>query len=289
MEKIKNSRTGSFIAAALIYIIAACIGAVIYLALPFSFWLNLLIADVAATVFVFIFSLIFRNASVYDPYWSVQPVIILGMFAAYDGVNLTTLFPLIAVAFWGIRLTANWAYTFKGFTHEDWRYELLRKRTGRLYPIVNFVGIHMVPTLIVYGCTLPAVFLFKTPGAAVRPICLIFFLLSIGAALLQLFSDVQMHRYHSEGKRGINDSGLWKYARHPNYLGEILMWWGVGLYSVLAMMDKWYLLIGALANTVLFFTVSIPMMEERQSSKRGYFEYKKRTRLLVPIKKYVER
>ena len=54
------------------------------------------------------------------------------------------------------------------------------------------------------------------------------------------------------------------------------------------MMDNWYLLAGALANTVLFFTVSIPMMEERQAKKRGYFEYKKRTRLLVPIKKHIK-
>ncbi|MBR7080268.1 MAG: hypothetical protein IKI40_07080, partial [Treponema sp.] len=39
----------------------------------FSYLISLLIADVLATVIVFVFSLIFKNASVYDPYWSVQP------------------------------------------------------------------------------------------------------------------------------------------------------------------------------------------------------------------------
>ena len=287
MEKIKNSRTASFIAAALIYIIAACVGVAVYMALKFDFWLSLLIADVAATVVTFIFSLIFRNASVYDPYWSVQPIVILALYSAYDGLTLTTLLPLIAVCFWGVRLTANWAYTFRGFCREDWRYEMLREKTGRLYPLVNFFGIHLVPTLIVYACTLPAVFLYKLPGAALRPICLIFFALSLGSAVLQLVADVQMHRFHKEGKRGINSTGLWKYARHPNYLGEILMWWGIGLYCVFAMMDRWYLLAGALANTVLFLAASIPMMEKRQAKKRGYKEYKKRTRLLLPIKKSI--
>lgn len=284
MEKIKSSRAASFVAAALIYIIAAAVGVAVYMALPFEFWLNLLIADVAATAVTFIFSLIMKNASVYDPYWSVQPMVILALFAAYRGVSWPSLFPLTAVVFWGVRLTANWAYSFRGFDHEDWRYELLRERTGKLYPLVNFFGIHMTPTLIVYACTLPAVFLFKTE-CALRPICLVFFLVSIGAAVLQLVADVQMHKFHRSGKRGINDTGLWKYARHPNYLGEILMWWGIGLYSVFAMMDKWYLLAGALLNTLLFVFVSIPMMEERQSKKPGFKAYKKRTRLLLPIKK----
>lgn len=286
MERIKSSRTASFIAALLIYVAAACAGIAVYMALPLVFWLRLLIADAAATVIVFAFSLIFKNASVYDPYWSVQPIVILALFSVRDGVDLTTLFPLIAVCFWGVRLTANWAYSFRGFCREDWRYVMLRERTGKLYPIVNFIGIHMVPTLIVYACTLPAVFLYKTPTAAVRPICFPFILLSMGAVVLQLVSDSQMHRYHNSGMRGILDTGLWGRARHPNYLGEILMWWGIGLYSVFAMMDKWYLLIGALINTVLFFTVSIPMMEERQSRKTGYFEYKKRTHLLFPFKKH---
>lgn len=287
MEKIKSSRALSFIAAAVIYALAAAAGAAVYFALPFPFWLSLLIADIAATAVVFVFSLIFKNASVYDPYWSVQPIVILVFFTIWDGYDFTTLLPLIAVIFWGVRLTANWAYSFKGFSHEDWRYVLLREKTGKLYPLVNFFGIHLIPTLVVYACTLPAVFLHKSI-AFFRPICGIFILLSICGAVLQLVSDTQMHRYHNNGGRGLLDEGLWKFARHPNYLGEILMWWGIGLYSVFAMMDRWYLLAGALLNTLLFVFVSIPMMEKREASKRGFEDYKRRTRLLLPIKKRVK-
>ena len=73
---MKQNRAFSFIAVALVYILAAAVGIVTYLFLPFSAWLNLLIADTVATIFTFIFSLIFKNASVYDPYWSVQPIVI---------------------------------------------------------------------------------------------------------------------------------------------------------------------------------------------------------------------
>lgn len=284
MEKIKNSRAYSFVCVALIYVVAAAVGAALYLALPYHFAASLLIADAAATVVTFIFSLVFKNASVYDPYWSVQPMVILALFTSKNGVTILTLLPLVAVFFWGIRLTANWAYSFRGLNKEDWRYVMLKEKTGRLYPFVNFIGIHMIPTVIVWACVLPAAFLFKEE-AQINAGCIVFFLVSIGAACLQLVSDVQMHRYHARGQRGILRDGLWKNARHPNYLGEILMWWGVGLYAVCAMPNRWYLLAGALANTVLFLTVSIPMMEERQSKKPGWEEYKRSTRVLLPIGK----
>ena len=202
MEKIKSSRVLSFIAVGVIYLIAACAGAAVFFALPFPFWLSLLIADIAATVVVFAFSLLFKNSSVYDPYWSVQPIVILVLCTVRLGFGLAQLLPLVAVTFWGLRLTINWAYSFRGFTVEDWRYVELRKSSGRAFQLVNFFGIHLVPTLIVYACTLPAVFLYYEE-AYFRPICAPFFLISIGAVVLQLVSDTQMHRYHGAGGRGL--------------------------------------------------------------------------------------
>lgn len=49
--------------------------------------------------------------------------------------------------------------------------------------------------------------------------------------------------------------------------------------------NAWYLIAGAVANTVLFLAVSIPMADKRQSRKDGFAEYKKQTRMLLPIKK----
>ncbi|MBR2432490.1 MAG: DUF1295 domain-containing protein, partial [Clostridia bacterium] len=64
------------------------------------------------------------------------------------------------------------------------------------------------------------------------------------------------------------------------------MWWGIGLSSVFAISDMPYLLCGALLNTVLFLTVSIPMADKRQSRKPGFEEYKSQTRMLLPVKKF---
>lgn len=284
MRSLKQNRTVSFIVITLVYILATVLGVLVYRALSYPFWLSLLIADVVATVATFLFSLILKNASVYDPYWSVQPPVILALFAYGKSLTALGVLLLIAVFFWAIRLTANWAYTFGDLTHEDWRYRMLREKTGAFYPVINFLGIHMVPTLVVYACVLPAVYALRE-GLVANAVSVLCLCLSLFAAVMQGVADIQMHKFRKNRDGAFNRHGLWKYSRHPNYLGEILMWWGVGLAVLCAAPEAFYLLAGATANTVLFLTVSIPLAEGRQSRKEGYREYKKQTRMLLPIKK----
>jgi len=282
--KRRPDRAQSFLIVGLIYLLAAALGILLFKALPFAPWLSLLIADVAATAFVFVFSLIFGNASVYDPYWSVQPIVIAAAACAFCGLSPLGLLLLIAICVWGVRLTANWVYTFRGLEHQDWRYTMLREKNGAFYPAVNFFGIHLFPTLVVYLCMLPAVFAIRE-NPAFNPLCAVFFVTALLSAALQLAADIQMQRFRASGSGGLIRTGLWRYARHPNYLGEITMWWSVGLMAVCAMPERWYLLAGALVNTLMFLFASIPMAEKRQSRKPGYTEYKAATRMLLPIKK----
>ena len=284
MKRFKQNRAASFAAVALVYLISAAIGIITFNLLTLPIWLSLLCADMAATVATFIFSIIFANASVYDPYWSVQPPVILAAFAMKNKPTTLGILLIIAVFFWAIRLTANWAYTFKGLEHQDWRYTMLKEKTGVFYPIINFVGIHSVPTLVVYGCTLPAVYAI-TAKLTATPLSIIFICLSLCAATVQGIADIQMHKFRKHPNGSFIRVGLWKYSRHPNYLGEIMMWWGVALAVVCAAPDLWYLCAGAVANTVLFLAVSIPMADGKQSKKDGFEEYKKETRMLLPIRK----
>ena len=265
---------------------AAAAGIVLFHFLSGQFWLRLLIADVVSTVIVFIFSCVFDNASVYDPYWSVQPIVIILALAFTNDLNPLRILLIFVICLWGIRLTANWAVNFYGLGYEDWRYRLYKKRFPRVYPLLNFVGIHMVPTLIVYGCTLPAAYAFVN-DTYFSTWVIVFLLLSLGGISLEFFSDMQMRDFREDVAAGFAEGfcrrGLWKYSRHPNYLGEILMWWGVG-FSVLSVMGgSWYLLAGALANTILFFAVSIPLAEGKQKQKEGYNEYRMHTHMLLPI------
>ncbi len=284
MTKIKENRVLSFTIITIVYILATFLGIFTYRALNFSFEINLLIADTVSTVVTFIFSLILKNSSVYDPYWSVQPPVIVAAFLIARGGTAAAYLIFAAILFWAIRLTANWAYTFKSLTHQDWRYTMLKERCGIFYPIINFIGIHYVPTIVVYFCTLPAVYVCVC-GGDTNIFTIIFTLTAFMSAILQGVSDIYMHSFRKRGTVGFIRQGPWHHSRHPNYLGEILMWYSVALASCFSLGGRWYLLLGAVLNTILFLTVSIPMADRRQSRKPGFAEYKAATRMLLPIPK----
>jgi steroid 5-alpha reductase family enzyme len=268
---------------AIIYGIAIAVGVLTFdkaAAMVAEVW-ALLLADVAATVFVWIMGLVYKNVSVYDPYWSVAPPVMFTAWAIFKGcwtVPVTLL--LIAVWYWGIRLTGNWAYTFKGLGHEDWRYTRYREtQPPFLFHITNFFGLNMMPTLLVFACMLPGFGLFNAESA--NWLTWLGFAVSLSAASIQLIADTQIHRFRDSHPHQFCNVGLWKHGRHPNYFGEITMWWGVWVMYASIFGIDWHVL-APISMTCLFLFISIPMMERRQlENKPGYADYRKSTRILI--------
>ena len=281
---MKSNRIVSFILIALVYIISSFVGIVVFNIHSFDLWINVMVADIAATLIVFIFSLIFKNASVYDPYWSVAPIVIVIYASIKSQLTVGSILVLIAVLLWGVRLTINWAYTFKDLNHQDWRYTMLKEKTRDFYPLINLFGIHLFPTMVVYFCIIPAVYLI-TMELEFNIFTIIFFITAVLSVIFQGISDYQMHKYRKNKETPFIRTGLWKYSRHPNYLGEILMWWSIGLLVVFTTNGMFPFLNGAIINTVMFLVVSIPMADKRQAKKEGFEQYKKETRALLPIKR----
>ncbi len=245
----------------------------------------LFLADVAATVVVWAFGLLYENVSVYDPYWSVFPPVAFLAWAFYTGVwSLPVILLLIASWYWGWRLTRNWAITFKGIAHEDWRYTKYRSLHPVLFHLVNFFGLNMVPTLVVFAAMLPGLKLYEVSNqTSVISLVFLFFgcVVCIASATIQLIADKQSHDFRAANPGKVCNVGLWKHGRHPNYFGEIQFWWGIWImYAALNGID-WYIL-GPIAMTALFLGISVPLMEHRQlANKPGYAEYRKQTRLLI--------
>ncbi|KAG5535215.1 hypothetical protein RHGRI_023110 [Rhododendron griersonianum] len=83
--------------------------------------------------------------------------------------------------------------------------------------------------------------------------------------------------------------GLWKYSRHPNYFGEIFLWWGIFLASTPVLNGaEWLVVLGPLFLTLLLLFVSgIPLLEESADKKFGdvpaYRAYKRTTSPLIPL------
>ena len=239
--------------------------------------LIILLADVVGTVIVFGFSTVTRNASMYDPYWSVAPpaivVYLLSLSALADDRPLRQFLVAGLVFLWGARLTYNWWSQWNGRTHEDWRYVDLRSKTGRAYWLVNLAGIHLMPTLMVFGGCLalwPALASGRAPLGWLDAVA---FVLTATAIALEATADRQLRDFRASRppRDAILDHGVWSLSRHPNYLGEVAFWWGIALFGLAAAPEAIWILAGPVAITALFWFISIPLIERRMLARRPHY------------------
>jgi steroid 5-alpha reductase family enzyme len=246
--------------------------------------LNMFIADSIATLMVYVFNLVFRNASVYDPYWSVQPPLLLaGFYLVYripfNAAHLLITIPLI---FWAIRLTVNWAIGFDNLSWEDWRYRDIKQQYPRHAKLMVFCGIMYMPTCLVFLGVIPLWFVLNAPVGRYLLSGLGGIIIAAGT-LLELVADREMKQYKADPARSpCISSGVWKYSRHPNYLGEILVW--VGLFIAGLQNFHPLSLPGVLLIMALFITTSIPLMEKHLLARTpSYRDYQRKVPMLFPL------
>ncbi len=247
---------------------------------------KLFFIDVCMTLLVFVFSFKYHNASLYDPYWSVIPFGMLFYWLYIFGPEVITLKIFITaflVTFWSWRLTGNWLRGWRGLDHEDWRYVQLRQQTGKWYLMVNFLGIHMFPTLVVFVAAMPLYYIFMF-ASEINGITWAGFAIALGGVVLETIADNQLYQFKIKENNpiAVMRFGVWRYLRHPNYLGEILFWLGLMLmaytpYTTLS------LVAGVVVIVAMFVFISIPLLDKRLlKTKPGYLIYKENTRALLP-------
>ena len=247
------------------------------------------LADLAATIVVFIFSMNTKNSSIYDPYWSVAPVPIALFWLFQSGSNgfanprHVLIFALLCV--WAIRLTANWADRWRGLGHEDWRYQDIQKQTGIWYWPVSFLGIHLMPTILVFLGSLALSPTLSDRSTHLTWLDAVAALVTLAAVIIEGIADMQMRRFRSKpgSAKETFPPGLWSASRHPNYFGEVLFWWGLYLFVPLAYPGFWWAIAGPIAILLLFLGVSIPLMERHLLAEHvSYAEYQRRVSPFVP-------
>lgn len=275
----------------LLYAAAFAVGAA-----PFFLIGNLFLAEAAftgtATLVIFLVTCFIPDTSLYDPYWSVAPpVMLLFAMVKYRLWSVNAILFFAAVCLWSIRLTGNWALTYKGLRREDWRYRLYREKCSPVgFFFINFCGLQYIPTIVVYLGLVGGFGVLLTEGF--NPLILVGLFVMLTGVWLELISDRAIHRFLHEhaGEERTCDESIWRLSRHPNYLGELTFWLGVFLCYLFTGAGRWYLGLGFLSIWILFFLVSIPMMEKHNLARRGdYAAYRARTSVLFPLPPKKER
>ena len=248
------------------------------LLLDFNIFLRLLTCHVEATIFIYLLSIAFNNSSWYDAFWSVIPVVLtilcwMDIHAEGNGLRATLMFSVMI--FWAIRLTYNWARSWEGFSHEDWRYIMMKAKASNKfqYFLTDFGAIHLIPTLSVFLALLPMNYTLYYPGPELFWLDWVAFAIGISAVIIQIISDQQMYNFRkSLTKPQTMQSGLWFYSRHPNYLGEILFWFSFFIFSLSNGFGAFWLIIGTITMYALVAIMSVAMMDNRSLQRRDDFK-----------------
>lgn len=288
-ERIRAARGHGVLISAATYIVALVVALLVVRAVDAGHPLLVLgLGTFVATAVVFLVSVAVDNSSIYDPYWSVQPAAIAGyyLWIGWGDVDARQVIVTALVLVYALRLTSNFYRDWPGLAKEDFRYVSFRDRFGRAYWPVSFLGIHLFPTAMVYLGCLPLYAVAKPGSAALGWLDGLGIVVTLGAIMLAYVSDEQLRAFRSDAaSRGaVMSAGLWAHGRHPNYLGEVVTWWGLWLFGLAAGMEWWWTVVGALAINIMFVFVSIPMMEKRLlATKSDYAEYRERTPMFLTL------
>ena len=258
-----------------------------YVLLPESInfiWLKITIWHVNATIFIYLGSVLLKNSSLYDPFWSVAPVpIVIYLSIQSENSILLKMLVIFPILLWATRLTRNWVISWEGFHHEDFRYIDLKNTNKYKAEFNNFFGIHLFPTFIVNICLYPLVYIFIN-NVDVNVYLYISSIITLIAVILQTVADEQMRKFRSDprNKGKTMKYKLWRYSRHPNYLGEVGFWFGIYFMGISSGFAPLWLIVCPLAMLLLFVLVSCPMMDERSLKNRpNYKEYMDNTSQLM--------
>lgn len=108
---------------------------------------------------------------------------------------------------------------------------------------------------------------------------------------IEVIADWQKSRFKQQPQHSgqFIRSGLWSVVRHPNYLGEILLWIGVFIAAAPSLLGwQWVAVLSPVFVVILLTKVSgIPLLEAKAERKWGedpeYQAYVSRTPRLVPF------
>jgi steroid 5-alpha reductase family enzyme len=233
---------------------------------------------------MFILAILVKDNSIADVAWGLGFIIVALSLLVLGG----SFFPrqvLVTgmIVVWGLRLAIrifrrNWG---KG---EDTRYRKWREEWGRLFLLRSYLQVFILQGAILLVNIMPVLIIHTTSDATIGFLDVIGLLVWICGFLFESVGDWQLDRFVRDPKnRGkIMDTGLWRYSRHPNYFGEVTMWWGIFIIA-LSVPWGWIGVVGPMIITsMILFVSGVPMTERLMEKTPGFAEYRKKTSVFIP-------
>jgi len=233
---------------------------------------------------LFIIALIRKDNSIADIAWGFGFVIVAWSTLWIVGnFYPRQLLACSLILIWGSRLSIRIFLRNRG-RGEDPRYRKWREEWGSLFIPRSYLQVFLLQGVILLVNISPVLIINTTSDGNLNILDACGLLVWITGFIFESVGDYQLDHFLANPKnRGtIMDRGLWRYTRHPNYFGEITMWWGI-LIIALSAPYGWIGFVGPLTITLMIVFVSgIPMTERLMEKTPGFEEYKRRTSVLIP-------
>jgi steroid 5-alpha reductase family enzyme len=244
---------------------------------------------IGAVLLLWLISIPLRDVSIIDMFFAVILFAITAVsFVIGDGVAARKQLLLVLVGLWALRITVhlikrNWGHG------EDPRYAKLRSWTNddRSFIWLSLRQVFLLQGIVIWFVSLPVQVAahYASPTALGWPAWLGACLWAVGL-FFESVADYQLTRFRADpGNKGtVLRTGLWKYSRHPNYFGELCVWWGlflvacdnvIGLFTIIGPIMYSYLIINVTGQATLD--------KKLAREKPGYAEYMVSTSALIPM------
>lgn len=222
-----------------------------------------------------------EDFSLADIFWGIYQVVIATSvwWGSEHSISLPQQVLYFMVLIWAIRLSGFIALRRAKKEGEDWRYAQMRQKWGRGAPLQALFKIFLGQAGLAYILSFSVIEGLSRRELVVHfPQIAGFFLWAFGL-FWESVGDWQLFSFKCQAPKGsIMKKGLWSYSRHPNYTGELLIWWGIYLFS-----NSWgSILSPALISLLLLRISGVPLAEERYQDNADYQEYKRHTPAIIP-------
>jgi steroid 5-alpha reductase family enzyme len=244
---------------------------------------------IIAVLFLWLASIPLRDVSIIDMFFPAIVFAITGLSYFFgNGAPLRKTLVMLLVGIWAVRLMIhlvrrNWGQG------EDPRYTKLRSWTkdDRSFVWFSLRMVFLMQGVVIWFVSLPVQFAQSVPvPATLRWTAIIGITVSVIGLLFESVADMQLTRFRSEPENEgrVLQTGLWKYSRHPNYFGELCVWWGIfliacdspiGLVTIIGPLIYPYLIINVTGQR----TLDNKLLKERS----GYRDYMDSTSGIVPM------
>ena len=233
----------------------------------------------------FIPAYLLQTEKFFDLTGSITYISVISIAITFSaGVDVRSLLLSALVVIWAIRLGSFLFGRIKKAGKDD-RFDELKPSFIRFLNVWTIQGLWVTFTM---AAALVAI--TTTTRKELDLFAIVGFLIWIFGFAIEVMADSQKSRFSAnpENKGKFIQTGLWSRSRHPNYLGEIILWIGIAVIAFPVLQGwQWVALISPVFVTFLLTRVSgVPLLENKADKKWGgqedYESYKKRTPVLIP-------